>query len=250
MRVVGKIEPRAFVMENVQGMAQMGVKEQVLQDLAQSGRYQVRAQLLDAADFGVPQTRRRLIFIGIHRDLGQEPPDMHGSGASVALTLMRDAVGGGGYGLGLRDDVVAEELLDRLCDPRDLGVVSVAQAISGLSFLVAGSREDTLDVSKIPAASSAYQEHMRTTAAVANLSVPRMNRDTKLRLDGVPPGGNYRDLPEVLKARYLTGQKWGPSTGSDLLARKHYYAYRRLHPCSKPTDNPPAPQKRSTTAKR
>lgn len=230
VRVVGKIEPRAFVMENVQGMAQMGVKEQVLQDLAQSGKYQVRAQLLDAADFGVPQTRKRLIFVGLHRDLGQEPPDMHGSGASVALTLMSDAVDDGGYRLGLRNDVVAEELLDRLRDPSDLGVVSASQAVGDLSFLVAGAREDTLELSQLPAAASAYQELMRTTTTVANLSVPRMNRDTKLRLDGIPPGGNYRDLPEGLKARYLTGQKWGPSTGSELLARKHYYAYRRLHP--------------------
>jgi DNA (cytosine-5)-methyltransferase 1 len=230
VRVVGKIEPRAFVMENVQGMAQMGAKEQVLQDLAQSGKYRVRAQLLDAVDFGVPQTRKRLIFVGLHRDLGQKPPDMDGSGASVALTLMNDAVQGGGYRLGLRNDVVAEELLDRLRHPRDLGVVSAEQAIGDLDFLVAGSREDTLDLSRLPSAASAYQELMRTSTTVANLSVPNMNRDTKLRLDGIPPGGNYRDLPEALKARYLTGQKWGPSTGSDRLARKHYYAYRRLHP--------------------
>jgi DNA (cytosine-5)-methyltransferase 1 len=230
VRVVGKIQPRVFVMENVQGMAQMGVKEQVLQDLAQSGKYRVRAQLLDAVDYGVPQTRKRLIFVGFHRDLGQEPPEMIGSGASVALTLMNDAVQGGGYRLGLRNDVVAAELLDRLRHTRDLGLVSAEQAIGDLDFLMAGSREDTIQLNRISSAASAYQKLMRTARTVSNLSVPKMNRDTKLRLDGIPPGGNYRDLPESLKARYLTGQRWGPSTGSDFLARKHYYAYRRLHP--------------------
>lgn len=143
---------------------------------------------------------------------------------------MNDAVQGGGYRLGLRNDVVAEELLDRLRQPRDLGVVSAEQAIGDLVFLVAGNREDTLQIKQIPTAKSAYQKLMRTSKSVSNLSVPKVNGDTRLRLDGIPPGGNYRDLSESLRARYLTGQKWGPSTGSDFLARKHYYAYRRLHP--------------------
>jgi DNA (cytosine-5)-methyltransferase 1 len=51
-----------------------------------------------------------------------------------------------------------------------------------------------------------------------------------LRLAGIPAGGNHRDLPEHLLARYITGDKWGPSNGSGRLGRAHYYAYRRLHP--------------------
>lgn len=230
VRVVGEIEPKAFVMENVQGMDQMGVREQVLQDLAQAGRYKVLPQLLDAADFGVPQTRKRLIFIGIHRDIDADPPTLRGTGASVALTLMADSDKRRGYKLGLRQDVVAEELLDRLRDPADLGVVSAAQAIADLQFLTAGARDDLVPLASLPSATSAYQQLMRRSANVANLSVPRMNRDTTMRLNGIPAGGNYRDLPDALRARYLTGQKWGPTNGSELLSRKHYYAYRRLHP--------------------
>lgn len=232
VRVVGLIEPPVFVMENVPGMAQMGVKEQVAEDLAQRGRYQVAPQLVDAADFGVPQTRKRLIFIGVHRDLGMEPPTLHGSGASIALTLLRESAPGGvGYRLGLRNDAVAEELLRRLRDPEDLGVVSARQAIGDLAGLAAGRRDDLLPAAELPVADSAYQRLMRDTQAdLSNVRVPRINADTVLRLNGVPAGGNYRDLSEALQARYLTGQKWGPSTDSDQLARKHYYAYRRLHP--------------------
>jgi DNA (cytosine-5)-methyltransferase 1 len=187
--------------------------------------------LVDAADFGVPQTRKRLIFIGLHRDLGLEPPVLQGSGASTALTLLRDCESHGGYQLGLRDDAVAEELLERLRDPNDPEVVSAQQAIGDLIGLAAGRREDVLPASEIPAATSAYQQLMRRPGrALGNVSVPRINADTVLRLNGIPAGGNYRDLAEKLQARYLTGQKWGPSTGSDQLARKHYYAYRRLHP--------------------
>jgi DNA (cytosine-5)-methyltransferase 1 len=60
--------------------------------------------------------------------------------------------------------------------------------------------------------------------------VPRINADTTIRLSGLPPGGNYRDLPDEMTERYLTGELWGPHNGSGRLGRRHYYAYRRLHP--------------------
>ena len=66
--------------------------------------------------------------------------------------------------------------------------------------------------------------------ALANVQVPRLNPDTKLRLLGIPPGGNYRDLCDNLTERYITGHRWGQDNGSGKLSRKHFYAYRRLHP--------------------
>ena len=226
--VVNELRPRAFVMENVPGLAQMGVREQVVQDLQLDGNYLVRPQLVDASDYGVPQARKRLLFLGVRQDLGVEPPQLEGSGASAALTLLRESVDVGGYRLGLRNDVVAEELLARLRDNQDMSIVSVRQAIGDLEGLEVGRREDEY---ALTSPTSAYQVLMRSgQASAVNCSVPRMNRDTLLRLEGIPAGGNYRDLAENLRARYLTGQKWGPSTDSDQLARKHYYAYRRLHP--------------------
>lgn len=230
VRVVDDIEPQAFVMENVPGMDQMGVKEQVRSDLELGGKYNVSAQLLDAANFGVPQTRKRLVFIGIHRSLRSAPPILEGTGATSALTLLPDSEARRGYRLALRTDQVAEYLLDRLRDPADLSVVSVSQAIGDLSALLPGNRAGLTSTSLLPAPSSAYQEMLRDASVVANLEVPRINKDTTLRLKDIPPGGNYRDLSESMRARYITGQKWGPSTGSGTLSRKHYYAYRKLHP--------------------
>jgi DNA (cytosine-5)-methyltransferase 1 len=37
-------------------------------------------------------------------------------------------------------------------------------------------------------------------------------------------------MPEEFHARYLDGKKWGPDLGREELSRKHYYAYRKLHP--------------------
>jgi DNA (cytosine-5)-methyltransferase 1 len=65
---------------------------------------------------------------------------------------------------------------------------------------------------------------------LTNVQVPRINKDTKLRLKGIPQGGNHRDLEERLLERFLTGQRWGQENGTGRLSRKHFYAYRRLHP--------------------
>jgi len=238
--VVGAARPAAFLMENVPGMAQMGVKAQVLEDLGLDGEYRVEAQLVDAADFGVPQTRKRLLFLGVRTDLSISPPQLAGSGATAAVQLVRfasdtDSTGtrtGPGYAVAARPDELGELTGIRLSDPLDTGVVSVAQAIGDLAGLQAGRRGEALEPGELPVPWSAFQQQMRSglTAVVRNVSVPRCQADTALRLAAIPPGGNHRDLPEYLRARYLTGSKWGPSNGSGRLGRSHYYAYRRLHP--------------------
>ena len=59
--VVKKLNPPFFVMENVKGM--MKVKNQVIEDFNRIG-YEVEAHVLNAKDYGVPQNRERLIYIG------------------------------------------------------------------------------------------------------------------------------------------------------------------------------------------
>jgi DNA (cytosine-5)-methyltransferase 1 len=79
---------------------------------------------------------------------------------------------------------------------------------------------------------SAYQRYVREGAddILHNVQVPRIRNDTQVRLKAIPPGGNHRDLPEELLARNLGEERWGPENGTGLLSRRHYYAYRRLHP--------------------
>jgi len=229
--VVERLQPRAFVMENVPGLEQMGVKEQVLEDLTLNGVYSVRAQVVDAADFGVPQTRRRILFTGVHSSLGLEPPVLHGSGASAAFYLQRqNGDGRARYRLRANRELFASD--EELKDPENAIFVTAEQAIGDLEMLKAGERCDTLETTQLPAPSSKYQRRMRVGlgAIITNTSVPRINEDTKLRLAKLPPGGNFRDLPVELTERYLTGALWGPSNGSGKLGRRHYYAYRRLHP--------------------
>jgi DNA (cytosine-5)-methyltransferase 1 len=231
VRILDKLEPRAFLMENVPGLEQMGVREQILEDLALNGIYNVRSQVVDAADFGVPQTRRRIIFIGTHTSLGLEPPGLLGSGATEAFSLERR-----NGGRRVRYRVVSQRELfapvGQLTDPEDAVFVTAEQAIGDLASLKAGDACDAMPVAELPAPRSEYQRQMREGLgdSIANVSVPRINTDTKIRLSKLPPGGNFRDLPRELTRRYLTGELWGPSNGSGRLGRRHYYAYRRLHP--------------------
>lgn len=83
-RLLGGLRPRAFLAENVPGMLVGNALERyarrIVRDLADLG-YRVRAEVLNACWYGVPQDRRRLIFMGLRRDVadaadvgGPEPP--------------------------------------------------------------------------------------------------------------------------------------------------------------------------------
>ena len=68
MRVVRELEPTGFVFENVQGM-QSRHRPVVAAIVAAGERagYRVSARVLNAADYGVPQRRKRLIVLGLRR---------------------------------------------------------------------------------------------------------------------------------------------------------------------------------------
>ena len=224
--------PPAFLMENVTGMDQMGVREQILADLSLDGEYEVQAQVVDAADFGVPQTRKRLLFAGIRHGAGDDL-DLGGSGAVDAVVLARfTGDRRPRYQLVTQQNLKSMRLAEALADPNNLTAVTAAQAISDLAGRAVGNRRDAVDWDEIAEPQSAYQRMMRVNARASmhNVQVPRINADTAMRLKGIPQGGNHRDLREELLGRYLTGQRWGQDNGSGRLSRKHFYAYRRLHP--------------------
>jgi len=224
--------PLAFVVENVTGMDQMGVREQIAADLSLEGEYLVLPQVVDAADFGVPQTRKRLLFIGVRASAHMAPPLLQGSDATHAVALVRfTGARRPKYQVVVQEHIRSLRTGEALADSQDASVVTVADAISDLIDLPIGNRSDVLPYSGIEPL-SAYQRLMREGAGplIANVQVPRINQDTKLRLRGIPPGGNHRDLREKLLERYITGQRWGQDNGTGKLSRKHFYAYRRLHP--------------------
>ena len=72
---ISVINPKIFIAENVKGLASMGqIKDIIANDFRNinSGYLLLEPRILHAADYGVPQTRERIIFIGIRKDLISE----------------------------------------------------------------------------------------------------------------------------------------------------------------------------------
>jgi DNA (cytosine-5)-methyltransferase 1 len=75
VRLLRGLQPKCFVMENVSGMVKGDMKHVfaiAMRELKASG-YQVKCQLMNAMYFGVPQSRERVIFIGVRNDLHRMP---------------------------------------------------------------------------------------------------------------------------------------------------------------------------------
>lgn len=75
MRVVKEKQPKIFVAENVKGITididDYCPIEIITEDFKSIG-YHVKYKLLNAADYGVPQTRERVIIVGIRNDINKE----------------------------------------------------------------------------------------------------------------------------------------------------------------------------------
>ena len=75
IRLLDGLQPRTFVAENVSGLVKgkaIGYFKEFLHEMKKCG-YAVKAQLLNASYLGVPQSRERLIFIGVRNDIGIDP---------------------------------------------------------------------------------------------------------------------------------------------------------------------------------
>lgn len=72
-QVIDITKPKIFVAENVKGLVNLGdVKNIIQKDFSSSddnGYIVLSPQVLHAGDYGVPETRERVIFIGIRKDV-------------------------------------------------------------------------------------------------------------------------------------------------------------------------------------
>jgi len=74
-RLIDGLQPKIFVMENVSGMIKGKMKGYFIEIITElkSLNYQVKAKLMNAKYYNVPQSRKRLIFIGVRNDLNIKP---------------------------------------------------------------------------------------------------------------------------------------------------------------------------------
>jgi len=159
LRLVDGLKPRWVVMENVTGITSAGdgaAVEAILAGLNQLG-YHVEYRTLHAEEYGVPQERRRVVFIGNREGFPIVWPEKtHGKGLKP-FTTIRDAIGD----------------LPRLANGEDKGCLPYRRKAQG-----------------------EYQKMLRgQSKTVHNHAAPRLAAVNIERMKYVPMGGSWRDIP-------------------------------------------------------
>jgi len=198
---VAIFQPRLVLIENVPDLARHSDG-----DTLRGLRYRVEYGVYDAALYGTPQARRRMLILGVRMGSGEErlPEE------SPDLALLYAALRHGGK---VRDEL--RSYADRLADPNDLSMTTGQQALSDLPLLGPGEREVLR--SYAAEAHNSYRRAMRTasTPLLSYTRTPDVRDETVHRLEMIPPGGCARDIPP---------------NKLNSLSRRYDSAYRRLHP--------------------
>lgn len=136
IRLLKGVKPKVFCVENVPGLASKkhaGSFVEFHTKMSKAG-YNVVAKIIDPSAFGLPQRRRRLVFIGVRKDLKQAPVFPR---ATDAFVTVRDVLpyvthiheGGNGYQDSRRPGptiVATAHRFDEMCSMSSPGYVSTA----------------------------------------------------------------------------------------------------------------------------
>ena len=208
---VAILRPRLFLIENVPDLIRHRdgrTLAEVLERLerpARRLRYRVEYKVFDAALFGTPQARRRILIFGV-RSGGKERLPQPGPDLTPLFAAVRHK------GAITKE---FEKYLSALVDPEDARLTSASQALSDLPLLGPGEPEAERPYASEP--KTAFQRWVREGAPekLRDTRTPAVNAETVKRLQHIPPGGCARVIPK----EHLNG-----------LSRRYDSAYRRLHP--------------------
>lgn len=98
-RALRAVKPKVFIVENVSGLTRADNRtlfEHQLRNFRQAG-YRVKWKILNSADYGVAQDRKRVIIVGIRSDLDatfEFPLPTHGPLTAVPYRTIADALAG------------------------------------------------------------------------------------------------------------------------------------------------------------
>ena len=99
LEVLERMKPQAFMMENVpglktaQGRAEERLLPQLLREFERLG-YKTACEVLDFAEYGLPQRRKRLIMVGLKDGVFSFPPPTHGPKGIRELMTVEEAFWG------------------------------------------------------------------------------------------------------------------------------------------------------------
>ncbi|MCJ1785272.1 DNA cytosine methyltransferase [Mammaliicoccus sciuri] len=199
---VEHFKPKAFLIENVPGMATLyggTVKEQIINTFEDLGYdMSVTEKPLLAADYGVPQMRKRMFFVGFRKDLKRDNFKF-----PKPFLTKEDYIG-------------------------------TADAISDLPTLENDLGTDDIPYSTPP--NSEYQKLMRKNSVLIHNHIGTKHTDEVIWvINQVPEGGNHKDLPPGVGESRKFNEAWTryhsekPSKTIDTGHRNHFhYKWNRV----------------------
>lgn len=191
-------KPKAIIIENVPGLATLykGKAKIEIEKKFQENGYIQNATILYAPDFGVPQIRKRLFFVGLLEEYGKfEFPNQ---------ILSQD------------------------------NYVTCEEAISDLEYLENSLGSEILEYSCEPL--SKYQHDMRKNSKKIRNHIGTAHTDLVVNvISQVPEGGNHKDLPKGVGDSRKFNEAWTryhskkPSKTIDTGHRNHFhYKFNRV----------------------
>ena len=170
-RVLEELNPKVFLFENVKGLLSMQKGEllKTILSLFESLGYKVKYQILNSADYGVPQIRERVIIIGTKLNQDFEYPNKTHYNSN--------------------DDNIFNQGLKPY--------LSLSEAISDLPFIK--SNEESFEYSTKP--NNEFQKQMRNKAPekLMDHNAPKNNEKLVKLMECLPDGGTPQDAPEELR---------------------------------------------------
>ena len=171
-RVLKELNPKVFLFENVKGLLSMQKGEllKTILSLFKSLGYKVKYEVLNSADYGVPQIRERVIIIGTKLEHEFEyPPPTHSNS---------------------NNNIFNQDLKPYL---------SLSEAISDLPFIK--SNEESFEYSTKPM--NDFQKLMRVNAPkkLMDHNAPKNNDKLVQLMQHLPDGGTPQDVPEELRPK-------------------------------------------------
>ncbi len=169
VKTVDFIRPKVFLMENVPGLIRLfngQAKEEILSDFDKIG-YNVSFKILNASNYGVPQDRKRVFFVGLNRNCFDSneffdfPKPTHGEEGQDEYITCKNAIDDLPL---LNDNISGEE---------------------GVSYPIVSQ--------------NSYQTLMRKNSKfIYNHTATIHKEQTREIIAMVPDGGNYKNLPQKL----------------------------------------------------
>jgi DNA (cytosine-5)-methyltransferase 1 len=204
LSLVDEVRPRVFLLENVPGLSHKGLayekdgqaQGEIVTHFRALG-YKLRAAILLAADYGVPQLRRRLFVVGVQEELTFEFPSVTHLGGWRRDTLDR-----------WEEERIRRGLLRHL---------SLGEAIGDLPLLQSG-RQSPSSYARAP--ESGYEKLMRAAwkGLLRDHEARELGENHLALVRHVPPGGTWRDIPpHLLPERFQGGMR--RTDGTNLLGR-------------------------------